>query len=69
MIDNTVRPVVVSNAVLLELIFCLAQRVQQLAPAPTPTPTPAAHLVGPMPTPSSAPGRKPAASPKPTRQA
>jgi hypothetical protein len=38
MIDNTVRPVVVSNALLLELIFCLAQRVA--APAPTPTPTP-----------------------------
>jgi hypothetical protein len=27
MIDNTVRPVVVSNALLLELIYCLAQRV------------------------------------------
>jgi hypothetical protein len=41
MIDNSVRPVVVSNAVLIELIFCLAQRVQQVAsPKPTPTPTP-----------------------------
>jgi hypothetical protein len=41
MIDNTIRPVVVSNALLLELIFCLALRVQQMAsPSPTPTPTP-----------------------------
>jgi hypothetical protein len=40
MIDNTVRPVVVSNPLLLELIFCLAQRVQQVAsPSPSPTPT------------------------------
>jgi hypothetical protein len=27
MIDNTVRPVVVSNSLLLELLFCLSQRV------------------------------------------
>jgi hypothetical protein len=40
MIDNTVRPVVVSNGLLLELLFCLAQHVQQLSPGPTPTPTP-----------------------------
>jgi hypothetical protein len=41
MIDNTVRPVVVSNGLLLELIFCLAQRVQQVSgPSPTPTPHP-----------------------------
>jgi len=41
MIDNSVRPVVVSNSILIELIFCLAQRVQQVAsPSPTPTPTP-----------------------------
>jgi hypothetical protein len=41
MIVNAVRPTVVNNNLLLELIFCLAQRVQELAqPAPMPTPTP-----------------------------
>jgi hypothetical protein len=56
MVDNTVRPVVVSTGLLLELIFCLAQRVQQLAgpsPTPTPTPTPA-----PTPTPTPTPTPK-----------
>jgi hypothetical protein len=43
MIDTTVRPVVVNTGTLLELIFCLAQRVQELSsPTPTPTPTPTA---------------------------
>jgi hypothetical protein len=37
MVDNSVRPVVVSTGLLLEVVFCLAQRMQQLAaPAPTP---------------------------------
>lgn len=30
MVDNTVRPLVVSTGLLLEVIFCLAQRVQSL---------------------------------------
>jgi hypothetical protein len=49
MIDTTVRPVVLNAGTLLELIFCLAQRVQELStsgatppPTPTPTPTPTA---------------------------
>jgi hypothetical protein len=31
MIDNTIRPIVIGNQVLLELVYCLAQRVQELA--------------------------------------
>jgi hypothetical protein len=31
MVDNTVRPVVVNTGLLLELVFSLAQRVQQLS--------------------------------------
>jgi hypothetical protein len=50
MIDNSVRPVVVSNALLLELLFCLAKRVQDVT-SPSPTPTPA-----PTPTPTPTPG-------------
>lgn len=61
MIDVTVRPIVVSNAMLLELIFCLAQRVAQLSPVPTPTPTPT-----PIPTATPTPTPTPAATPTPT---
>jgi hypothetical protein len=35
MVDNTVRPVVVNTGLLLELVFSLAQRVQQLAAGST----------------------------------
>lgn len=66
MIDNSVRPVVVGNELLLELIFCLAQRVQQLAsgggPAPTPTPTPTPE---PTPEPTPAPTVWPTPTPEP----
>jgi hypothetical protein len=59
-IDNSVRPVVVSNNLLLELIFCLAQRVAAVSGAPQPTPTP-------TPTPGPTPTPEPTATPAPTR--
>ena len=67
MIDNTVRPLVVNNATLLELIFCLAQRVQQLSTGPTPTPTPSpSPAPTPTPTPTVAPTPTPTPTPSPT---
>lgn len=65
MIDATVRPIVVGNAMLLELIFCLAQRLAQLSsgPVPTPTPTP---TPSPTPTPTPTPTPAPTAAPEPT---
>ncbi len=65
MIDVSVRPVVLSHGILLELIFCLARRVQELAagPAPTPTPTP---VPTPVPTPEPTPAPTPEPAPVPT---
>lgn len=64
MIDNTVRPVVVSNNILLELLFCLAQRV---SPPPTPTPTPGpTPTLGPPPTPGPVPTLIPTLKPTTT---
>jgi hypothetical protein len=70
-VNNSVRPIVVGNDLLLELIFCLAQRVQQLSsgpgptPPPTPTPTPTAAPTA-TPVPTSAPTPAPTATPTPT---
>ena len=69
MIDIGVRPIVMGQALLLELIYCLAQQVQDLAaqqglgPIPTaaPAPTP-----GPTPVPTAAPVPTPTAAPAPT---
>ncbi len=69
MIDNSVRPVVVSNNLLLELIFCLAQRVAAVGGAPQPTPTPTSTPTptpAPTPTPTASPTATPTATPQAT---
>lgn len=67
MIDIRVRPAVLSHGILLELIFCLARRVQELAAGPVPTPTPApSPAPAPVPTPAPAPSPTPTAVPTPT---
>lgn len=56
------RPRVYSNATLLDMIICLALRVEECcSPAPTPTPTPA-----PTPTPTPEPPPTPTPTPAPT---
>jgi hypothetical protein len=60
------RPILLSNAALLELILCLAERVDaccsvQPTPTPTPTPTPS-----PTPTPTPTPTPSPTPTPTPT---
>jgi hypothetical protein len=67
MIDQSFAPFVANNQLLLQLILCLAERVEQCCGpqgVPLPTPTPAPPAIAPAPTPSGpGPGPEPSATP------